>query len=126
MPAAHIVRITSETACLAGRAEVANTFGSRLVGLLGRDRLPPGTGLVLQPSNSIHTLFMRFPIDVIFLDDQRRIVSIAAHVQPYRVAWGGWSARMAVELPAGTIEQFDLPLGSAIQLVSDSTPDTPR
>lgn len=126
MPAAQIVRITSTTACLAGRAEVANTFGSRLMGLLGRDRLPPGTGLVLQPSNSIHTLFMRFPIDVIFLDDHQRIVATAVHVQPFRIAWGGWKARTAVELPAGTIEQFDLPVGLPIQLVPDSTPYTTR
>jgi uncharacterized membrane protein (UPF0127 family) len=125
MSAARIVRITSTTACLARQAEMANTFGSRLVGLLGRDRLAPGTGMVLQPSNSIHTLFMRFPIDVIFLDDQQRIVATAVHVQPFRIAWGGWNARTAVELPAGTIEQFDLPLGSPIALVPDSTPYTP-
>ena len=122
----QFVRITSTTGCLAGRAEVANTFGSRLVGLLGRDGLAPGTGLVLQPSNSIHTLFMRFPIDVIFLDDHHRIVATAARVRPYRVAWGGWKARTAVELPAGTIEQFDLPVGSPIRLVPDSTPYTTR
>lgn len=124
MRSAQVVRIVSTTACLAGRAEVANTFGSRLVGLLGRDALAPGTGLVLQPSSSIHTAFMRFPIDVIFLDGQQRVVATATHVQPFRIAWGGWKARMAVELPAGTIEKFNLPVGSPITLVPDSISDT--
>jgi uncharacterized membrane protein (UPF0127 family) len=71
-------------------------------------------------------MFMRFPIDVIFLDDQQRVVSTSAHVQPYRLAWGGWKARTAVELPAGTLEQIDVPVGSTLQLVPDSTADTSR
>ena len=125
-PDMALVRILSGTGCLAGKAEVADTFGSRLVGLLGRDGLAPGTALVLEPSSSIHTAFMRFPIDVIFLDGHRRVVATAAHIQPFRIAWGGWKARTAVELPAGTIEQFDLPIGSPVEFVPDSTPYTNR
>ena len=114
----NAVRIVSSTACVAGHAELANTFCTRLVGLLGRDALAPGSGLVLQPSGLIHTAFMRFPIDVIFLDGRRRVVATAAHLQPFRIAWGGWRARMAVELPAGTLERFELPVGTPLQFVS--------
>ena len=96
---------------------MANTFRTRLVGLLGRDTLAQGAGLVLQPSGLIHTAFMRFPIDVIFLDSRRRVVVTAAHLQPFRIAWGGWRARMAVEVPAGTLERLDLPIGTTLQFV---------
>ena len=119
-----VVSITSSTTCLVRRAEIAATFRTRLVGLLGRASLAPGTALVLRPSGLIHTAFMRFPIDVIFLDGQQRVVATAAHLQPFRVAWGGWKARMAVELPAGTIERFELPAGTALEFVADSSPDT--
>lgn len=117
VPQQNLVRIVSSDACVAARAEVANTFTSRLIGLLGRDGLAPGSALVLKPSGLIHTAFMRFPIDVIFLDGRQRVVATAAHLQPFRIAWGGWHARMAVELPAGTIEQFELPIGTTLQFV---------
>lgn len=117
VPGQNIVRIVSSDACVAERAEVANTFSSRLIGLLGRDGLAPGSALVLKPSALIHTAFMRFPIDVIFLDGRQRVVATATHLQPFRVAWGGWSARMVVELPAGTIEKFKLPVGTTLQFV---------
>jgi uncharacterized membrane protein (UPF0127 family) len=118
------VSIVSSTTCLVRRAEVAATFRTRLVGLLGRESLAPGTALVLRPSGLIHTAFMRFPIDVIFLDGRQRVVATTAHLQPFRVAWGGWKARIAVELPAGTIEAFELPVGTPLQFVADSSTDT--
>ena len=96
---------------------MANTFSSRLIGLLGRDGLAPGSAMVLKPSALIHTAFMRFPIDVIFLDGGQRVVATSTHVQPFRVAWGGWKARMVVELPAGTLEKLKLPIGTALQFV---------
>lgn len=119
-----VVRILSSTTCVVPRAQVAATLRTRLVGLLGRASLAPGSALVLQPSGLIHTAFMRFPIDVIFLDRRGRVVATAAHLQPFRIAWGGWKARTAVELPAGTIERFELPVGTALEFVADSTPDT--
>lgn len=119
-----VVSIVSSTTCVVPRAEVASTFRTRLVGLLGRTSLAPGTALVLRPSGLIHTAFMRFPIDVIFLDGRQRVVATAAHLQPFRVAWGGCKARIAVELPAGTIERFELPVGTALEFVADSSTDT--
>lgn len=124
VPGPNVVRIVSSDGCVAGHAEVANTFSSRLIGLLGRDGMAPGSALVLKPSGLIHTAFMRFPIDVIFLDGRQRVVATATHLQPFRVAWGGWNARMAVELPAGTIDRFELPVGTPLSFVSDSTADT--
>lgn len=126
MRSCPMVSVVSSTTCLVPQAEVAATFRTRLVGLLGRDSLEPGTGLVLRPSGLIHTAFMRFPIDVIFLDSRQRVVATATHLQPFRVAWGGWRARIAVELPAGTIDGLEVPIGTALQFVADSSTDTSR
>lgn len=84
------------------RAVVADTPVSRSVGLLGRASLEPGDGLVLQPCGMIHTWFMRFPIDVLFLDRDGRVVRAAHAARPFRIVWGGWRAWTTIELPAGT------------------------
>ena len=69
-------------------------------GLLGRKELPSGEGILLKPSGSIHTFFMRFPIDVVFLDRELRVVAIAPDVPPWRMR-GARGAKAVVELAAG-------------------------
>lgn len=66
------------------RMEVASTFWQRFKGLQLRRRLPPDTGLWLSPCSSLHTCFMRFPLDVIMLDDGRMVVGIRKQVHPWR------------------------------------------
>ena len=73
---------------------------TRMRGLLGRRVLPSGEGLLLRPAGSIHTLFMRFPIDAVFLDGERRVVKVVAGLRPWRAA-AGRGARAVLELPAG-------------------------
>jgi uncharacterized protein len=82
-------------------AEVADTPASRSRGLLGRDHLAPDRGLLIRPCSSIHTFFMRFPIDVVFLDRDAVVRRIVARMGPWRLAWGGWSAWQTLELAAG-------------------------
>jgi uncharacterized protein len=82
------------------RCRVADGFFSRLRGLLGRRGLEPGEGLLLSPSSSVHTLFMRFPIDVVFLDRGLRVVGVSGDVRPWRLA-GRRGARHVLELAAG-------------------------
>ncbi|NHZ35294.1 DUF192 domain-containing protein [Massilia rubra] len=67
------------------RISVAYSFGARLVGLLGRRALAPDEGLLLAPCSNIHTLFMRFAIDVVFLDSEGLILAIHRDVKPWRV-----------------------------------------
>ena len=86
---------------LASALETASTPWQRAKGLLGRNTLPPGCGLVIRPCRAVHTWFMRFPIDVVFIDDDRRIVRIAHRLAPFRTASGGRRARAVIELPAG-------------------------
>lgn len=82
------------------RCVVAASPFSRMKGLLGRSELRPGEGLLLRPASAIHTFFMRFPIDAVFLDRDWRVVGIAGDVAPWRTA-GRKGANAVLELPAG-------------------------
>ncbi|WP_297965614.1 DUF192 domain-containing protein [uncultured Anaerovibrio sp.] len=88
------------------KIQVADNFLRRFLGLMGRRELPPGTGLLITPCNSIHMMFMRFPIDVIFYDKDYQVVKTAADLKP----WLGMSIAIgaigAIELPAGTLRSL--------------------
>ena len=97
--------------------EVADTVLTRMRGLLGRKQLEPGTGLLLRPAPSIQTFFMRFPIDVVFLDRDGRVLKIAPELRPWRAA-GCRGARQVLELPAGEAARRGITTGD--RLVWDS------
>lgn len=99
---------------LAGTVEVADTFLSRLVGLLGRRSLAEGRALVLTHTRSIHMVCMRFCIDVVFTDETGRVVCLAPRVPPFALRLGGPDARVAVELPAGLIEASGTRVGDRL------------
>jgi uncharacterized membrane protein (UPF0127 family) len=84
-------------------------------GLLGRRGLQQGEGLLLQPAGSIHTFFMRFPIDVVFLDGDRRVMRVVPDVQPWRTA-AVRKARFVLELAAGEAARVGMTPGSVLQL----------
>ena len=91
--------------------EIAETFLSRLRGLMGRRRLEEGHGLLLAPCNSIHMLFMRFAIDVVYLDKDFYIKKIARNVLPWigmSFCFGAWGA---LELPSGEADRLKLAIG---------------
>ena len=79
---------------------VADSYWARLRGLLGRSGLEPGEGLLLRPANSIHTAFMRFAIDVVFLDQDLTVLDVVEGVPPWRVK-ARRDARAVLELGAG-------------------------
>ena len=85
-------------------------------GLLGRKELPSGEGILLKPSGSIHTFFMRFPIDVVFLDRELRVVSVSEAVPPWKVR-GARGAKAVMELAAGEASRRGLTEGQALVLV---------
>ena len=99
---------------LAERATAAKSFGARFLGLMGRAGLPAGHGLLLDGDNSIHTFFMRFPIDVVFLDRQQRIVHLMHRVAPWRVSKIVWRARSVLELPPGTLAATGTSVGDVL------------
>lgn len=92
----------------------ADTFVGRFLGLMFRRSLPEREALWLIPCNSIHMFFMRFSIDVVFLDKQNNIVKLAEHVRPWSMIPPVRHAHSALEFPAGTIRRQDLRRGDQI------------
>jgi uncharacterized protein len=97
------------------RCMVAETFMSRLRGLLGRSELPRDEGLLIIPCGSVHTWFMRFPIDVVFLDRDLRVVGVAADVRPWRMRWRRGGKRV-LELAAGEAAARGVGVGDRLAL----------
>ena len=96
--------------------EAARTLSSRMKGLLGRERLAEGNGLLLAPCGSIHTFFMRFALDLIFLDEGLKVVRFCRCVQPYRVASGGPRALSVVEIQSGWLGADAIQAGDTLEL----------
>ena len=90
-------------AVLATRILTAFDSESRRTGLLQHDSLPAGSGLIIAPSNAIHTFFMRFAIDVAFVTKAGKVVKLRAAVPPWRIV-AAFRAYAVIELPAGTLE----------------------
>jgi uncharacterized membrane protein (UPF0127 family) len=97
-------RVTNVTKgkLLADRAEEAKSFASRFLGLMGKKELPFGAGLHIVPCNSIHTFFMRIPIDALFLDKELKVVKLLPAMVPWRVSSLYFGAHSVLELPSGT------------------------
>jgi uncharacterized membrane protein (UPF0127 family) len=103
---------------VASTVEVAETRSTRRKGLLGRDQLAPGAALVLTPCNAIHTVGMRFPIDVAFVDGHGVVRKIVQNLPPWRMALSPLS-RTTIELAAGELRPETLRVGDRICLVPD-------
>lgn len=95
--------------------EVADTMWARMKGLLGRERLPEEGGLWIRPCNSVHTWFMRFAIDVVFLDREQRVVRIASALPPWRMTRIVWRASSVLELAAGAAARMGLKPGDSLE-----------
>lgn len=101
-PRALQVRNLTRGTTLAAQLEVAGSGATRRKGLLGRQALPPGAGLWIVPCESVHTFFMRFAIDLVYLDRSNRIRKVRHAVGPWRLS-ACLTAHSVLELPAGTI-----------------------
>jgi uncharacterized membrane protein (UPF0127 family) len=99
------------------RCTLADSPLTRLRGLLGRDGLEQGEGLLLRPASSIHTFFMRFPIDAVFLDRSLVVLGIADGVEPWRAA-SQRGAKAILELPAGESSRRGLAVGDQLTLAA--------
>jgi uncharacterized protein len=111
----RIVDAAGNEVCM--HCEVAESTVARMRGLMGRDRLEPGHGMLINGTASIQMLFMRFPIDVVFLGPDKAIVGISHRVKPWRGVAGARGAAAALELPAGTAKSQDLKVGEVLSLV---------
>jgi uncharacterized membrane protein (UPF0127 family) len=109
---------------IATTVERAVTRASRRRGLLGRDGLPASHALMLEPCAAVHTAFMRFPIDVVFVDGQGYAVKIVRNLPAWRIAVAP-RARAVIEMAAGSLEHLDLSIGDRLVLSTD-TSSTPK
>jgi uncharacterized membrane protein (UPF0127 family) len=99
---------------------VADRSFTRMRGLLGRSLLPAGEGLLLKPAPSIHTAFMRFPIDVAFLDGNLQVVKLVQQLKPWRTA-AARRAKVALELAAGEISRRGLEIADRLAVLEQVT-----
>jgi len=112
----NIVRIENITkgTTLANQAKVATKFWDRTKGLLGKDYLPQDTGLLIIPCSAIHTFFMRFPIDVIFVNKRGLIVALRKSMKKFRYFSSNFQGYFVVELPINTLEITSTTIGDKI------------
>jgi uncharacterized protein len=99
----RVVQISNVTrnTTLAERCRVASSARDRTVGLLATPA--PGEPLLIERSPSIHMFFMRYPIDVVFVDKTARVTKVVPGLKPWRVVWWARGARDCLELPAGAL-----------------------
>jgi uncharacterized membrane protein (UPF0127 family) len=95
---------------------VADGFLSRFLGLMGRRALPDGEALLLVPGGSVHTFFMRFPLDVVYLDRDGTPLRVTPHVRPWRLSRAPRGARFVLELTAGQAAVSGLEEGARLEL----------
>ena len=104
---------------LADRIELAVTRNDRRKGLLGRDVFETSSALIIAPCFSIHTMFMRFDIDAVFVDDDGRAVKVVQGMGPWRIAVQPF-AHAVVELPAGSLRERPVDVGDRLYLLNSS------
>jgi len=105
----------SKGTVIAQQARLACSLGQRMKGLLGQDSLSANEALILKPCSSIHTFFMRFSIDVLFLDKNMQIVKLFRNMPPNRLSPVVWGSRIAIELPAGKTSQTNTQIGDIVE-----------
>ena len=115
---AEYVRIELESGeVVCKRCLMATNSALRFRGLLGKKELPAGEGILLRPCASVHTMFMRFPIDVVFCDADLRVLAVAPAVPKWRLR-GHRGAKVAIELPAGEAIRRSLAVGTPLRVLA--------
>src|SRR4030067_783681 len=109
---AYNVRNSKE---LSNSVAVADSLLKRMKGLLGKKEMLNGEALWIKPCISIHTFFMKFPIDVVFLNKKNRVIATISNLQPNRIARFYLQAISVLELPAGVLTETDTRVGDEIE-----------
>jgi uncharacterized membrane protein (UPF0127 family) len=109
-----IVRNITRSTQLGDKVEIAGTGPRRSKGLLGRKELGAGEGMWIVPCEAVHTFFMRFPIDLVYLDRKHCVKKTRANVPAWRIS-GCLSAHSVLELPAGTIANTQTMQGDTLE-----------
>jgi uncharacterized protein len=108
-------RNMSRGTILGERIRLAESALSGIVGLLGERKLTPGDGLLIVPSQGVHTLGMQFPIDVLILDNDWKILDIRKRMRPFLITRIYFKAAGVLELPPGTVEDSSTCIGDSVE-----------
>ncbi len=111
-----ILNVSRQTV-IARDVKLANNFFSRFKGLLAVKNFPAQSALVLKPCDSIHTFFMRFPIDVFFANKENKIIKIYRELKPWRLSGVFFKSRLCVELPDGSLDASRTQEGDRIEII---------
>ena len=120
MSVPHRLHVSRSGDSLGTEVELADSAWLRLRGLLGRKSLPVGGGMRFEPASSLHMMFMRFAIDVVYVDRDERVLKVVSDFKPWRFS-AARGARSAYELPAGTIATIDITVGDRLVLQPATT-----
>lgn len=124
MSGRQLLRGVEDGRTICSRVQRASSFGDRLVGLIGRRELEADEGLYLPGTNGVHMLFMRFPIDALFLsrpaaDGTQRVVGLRSRLRPWTgVVWHVAGAAGVVEMPAGVLQTSGIQRGDVVRFES--------
>ena len=110
-----LVRNQTRQTVLADAAELADTSAKRRAGLLKHERLEPGEGLWIVPCESVHTFFMKFPIDLVYLDKKRRVKKVRHAVPAWRLS-ACLFAHSVIELRAGSARESGTVAGDELEI----------
>ncbi|MEM9446345.1 MAG: DUF192 domain-containing protein [Verrucomicrobiota bacterium] len=111
-----ILEVRKKDQVICSRCEYCSSMSFRMKGLLGRDSLDIGSGILLRPCNSIHMFFMKFAIDAIFLNKKNQVVRIYHSIKPWRMTPVIFSAYSTLEMEAGVCHDFGLQEGDQLEL----------
>jgi len=114
-----IVQNADRDSTLGTAVEVAETAARRAKGLLGRDHLAAGEGLLFKHCSSLHTFFMRFAIDIAYISKDGRVLKTAHSVPPFRICVAPLRAHYALELPAGSLASSSTRVKDILRFVED-------
>jgi uncharacterized protein len=114
-----VIKIVNKTSqkIIVEKAEIADTFLSRLIGLLNREALLRNDALIITRCNSIHMFFMRFPIDVVFIDRDYKVVGLVQNIKPFRISRIFPKSHSVIELASGSILENNIHLGDQIEFI---------
>lgn len=108
MPMSRILINQADGSIVVKQLILAESVVDRMQGLLGRKQLPADTGMLIRPCRSIHMWFMRFPIDVAFLDADLHVLRIIRNLQPWQLAWGPRKTHSVLETAAGVLKSLNI------------------
>lgn len=110
-----MLKITHKGNVLSSKIRPAESFSDRLIGLMFRKEILGAEGLMIDPCRSIHTCFMKYSLDIVFISSKNQVVKVIRDIKPWRMTWIYFSANKTLELPAGKLPK-DIKEGDFLEI----------